>query len=538
MTEPLSQPLQQLLDTFATDHLEGGTASEASHTLCRAVSGSPWLAQLMNRALTEGHLKKLDILPEDDPAGGSYRDGTIRLRLEDFDPERVSNLLWVLAHETQHALFDDAARTRQIEQDFFDQVKALAASDGSKHDYTPILAGYRAFRAEDEARAEIAGWNAVVSYWRQENPVITFAEVADKTQNSTAGIIDDEGTDGHPQLSLKPGLTLNPDLSMSDSETNVQAMTEYYFNRPGRAGGGLGHHKDSNYSNYYLGDKIDAICGIEAIQQQRTPDREPPQLILGMQQLHLSERSLERNGRYLGGEGKQCRYFDSDEPDRPYYFDHTDQTHEYIPNEPDGTRLPTPVEPLDNTEVQGGSFEHGDVLPRSDEALPEETPEPDVQPEPDISPSVQRLKDDLDEQLKPKLLATGCCSELHADAMVAEGVKRCVEQGAESVVCAGIDEGHNRLVLQTDKKYNGLLVYDSIEASRVEPEQTLREADRLARGEQEQQRQQIQEQAIQLDAEFLEQQEQQQTQQQAQQQQEFVHRLVREQEDRIMRTGV
>ena len=46
--------------------------------------------------------------------------------------------------------------------------------------------------------------------------------------------------------------------------------------------------------------------------------------------------------------------------------------------------------------------------------------------------------------------------------------------------------------------------------SRADPEQTLREANRLAHGEQEQQVQQTQEQEIQLDAEFLEQQQQQQ----------------------------
>ena len=156
-------------------------------------------------------------------------------------------------------------------------------------------------------------------------------------------------------------------------------------------------------------------------------------------------------------------------------------------------------------------------------------PQADDLPEPTLSPTVQCLKDDLDGQLKPKLLATGCCSEQHADAMIAEGVRRCVEHGAESVVLAGINEDRNQLVLQTDKKTGGLLAYDAIAASRADPEQTLREADRLARGEQEQQ---MQEQELQLDDEFQEQQ-QQQEQQAQEQQQAFVLQLVRQREEEM-----
>ena len=526
MSDVLSPQLNQLLQTFATDHLEGGTTSTAYQTLHLAVSSSPWLILQMDMALADGRLKKLDILEEDSPRGAEYGSGTIRIKLNDLrDPNDLNFLIKSLGHETQHALFDDKQAELAWKR-FAEKVEILAASKELEHDYTQALKEILGHRAENEARAEIAGWNAVVSYERTQNPNITFDELAKATESFSSVFITNDRSVEPITYTLKPGLTLNADLSMDDSSANIQAMTEYYYYAlPLQSG--FGHHEDSDYSNDYAAPLIDQICWKEQEYQQKTPDREPPHLLLDMQGLHLSERLLERNGLYLGGEDRQCRYFTTDEPNRAHYFDHTGQTHEHSPNLPDGTRLPPPPElspearnsyTTDESGTPAGPFELGRVLPPPDEKLPESPV--DERTEPVLSPTVQRLKDDLDEQLKPKLMATGCCREHHADAMVAEGVKRCVERGAESIVFTGIDEKRNLLVLQTDKGHDGLVVYDAIAASRKDPEQTLHEAEQMVCGKQTQQiQEQDREQEKQLDFEYLDQQAQQLVQQQELQQQ-------------------
>lgn len=102
------------------------------------------------------------------------------------------------------------------------------------------------------------------------------------------------------------------------------------------------------------------------------------------------------------------------------------------------------------------------------------------------TPLLQGFKDQLDEQLKPKLLAAGC-SEKIADAMIAVGVEKCAGiKGAENIAFAGVDKEHNRIVIQTDAKL-GLVAYDAIAASKADPTQTLASAEQTLQQQQEQQ---------------------------------------------------
>ena len=104
------------------------------------------------------------------------------------------------------------------------------------------------------------------------------------------------------------------------------------------------------------------------------------------------------------------------------------------------------------------------------------------------SPQLQAFKDQLDEQLKPKLLAAGC-SEKVADAMIAVGVEKCAGmKGAEQIAFVGIDKDNNRIVIQTDAK-PGTIAFDAIAASKADPAQTLASAEQTLQQQQETQQQ-------------------------------------------------
>src|SRR3546814_3076753 len=75
---------------------------------------------------------------------------------------------------------------------------------------------------EDEAKAEIAGWNALLSLEKQHNPRAGLVQMH-RTQNDR--VLDFIEQDQITQLiHSKPGLTFNPDGSLSQTPANVAAM--------------------------------------------------------------------------------------------------------------------------------------------------------------------------------------------------------------------------------------------------------------------------------------------------------------------------
>lgn len=62
----------------------------------------------------------------------------------------------------------------------------------------------------------------------------------------------DESRTMPPVYTLKPNLTLNSDMTLSPTPANIEAMGANYFDKtPKQAGQGFGHHRNSDYVNYY-----------------------------------------------------------------------------------------------------------------------------------------------------------------------------------------------------------------------------------------------------------------------------------------------
>src|SRR5690606_28754927 len=89
----------------------------------------------------------------------------------------VTDLTFVLGHEVQHGL--NAANKAAARTVFLGRVAQIAQHGGPSYDYTVAIDGYQQAARHDEARAHIAGWNALLSREKQANPSANLTEMLD-----------------------------------------------------------------------------------------------------------------------------------------------------------------------------------------------------------------------------------------------------------------------------------------------------------------------------------------------------------------------
>lgn len=138
---------------------------------------------------------------------------------------------FVLGHEIQHS-FNHAAKS-QATSTFLSDIGNQAKVKGPVHDYTNELHAYIQAGREDEAKAEIAGWNALLSLKRQGNPNANGVDLMLTTTTSrTEDFIERDPTSAVPKAIIRPGLAFNQDGSLSQTPGNIAAMGQHYFDRP------------------------------------------------------------------------------------------------------------------------------------------------------------------------------------------------------------------------------------------------------------------------------------------------------------------
>jgi hypothetical protein len=152
---------------------------------------------------------------------------------------------------------------------------------------------------------------------------------------------------------LKPNLTLNADMSLSETPANIEAMGHNYFDKaPGKVG--IGYRGNSDYVNYYAAAAISYAAQVDSTHAKPHKGVEP-RMIVDMNRLGLSEKLLEENGLFLGrGSPAPKPYLDSSQtPHTPRSFDHTHQSHTHSPVAPsDGSRTPADPEHPDHAMLQ------------------------------------------------------------------------------------------------------------------------------------------------------------------------------------------
>jgi hypothetical protein len=242
------------------------------------MNGSPALASELKRAATtpdpqnsqQRILEHFAFTPPGEGVGGSFSAPTHTMNLVSESlatstpgsPQHynVHDLTFVIGHEVQHGFNAQAAAQRDAI--FVHDVRALAATPGPIHDYTALVEQHIQTNREDEAKAEIAGWNALRSRVDHDSGSVSLSALQKLAPRRANDFIDS------PNGTLQPrsNVTLNPDLTMTATPANIAAMGYNYFDRPvlpqpgdNRQAMALGHNGVSDYANRSAGWALQVI---------------------------------------------------------------------------------------------------------------------------------------------------------------------------------------------------------------------------------------------------------------------------------------
>ena len=332
---------------------------EMVNNLQSTINGSPTLAQEMKKAVTPPGPGQAAPLQHFAPLSGTVAGGTYdgATKTKSLPPSSLAvpssrfnsvDMTFVLGHETQHA-FNHAGMTT-ASQSFNTEALQIAQSNSLAHDYTEPIGKLTQASREDEAIAQIAGWNALLSRQQQITPSAGLYDML-RTRNFR---IDDFVEPGLAPNSAqpRPGLTFNPDATLSPTPANIAAAGQYYFDKPpkGTPGvpenqtTGIGFHGDSDYRNYYGAIAVGAAINAERDFAQPVNGHRP-NMQVDMSRLGLREDLMERNGITIGKDpGTPQPYHDTSQlPPAPHHFDHTDtppgtpNSHQHVPVIPGAT---------------------------------------------------------------------------------------------------------------------------------------------------------------------------------------------------------
>ncbi|MDP9899973.1 hypothetical protein [Variovorax ginsengisoli] len=326
------------------------------------INGSPVLAQEIKKAVTPPEPGQEAPLQHFTPlsgtvAGGTYNGNTKTMSLppsslavppDQFAKFGSADMTFVLGHEVQHA-FNHAASIEAY-RSLDTETRQIAQSNRLAHDYTEPIGKLIQASREDEASAQIAGWNALLSRQRQITPSAGLGEML-KTENSR--VLDFvELNKAIKSAQPRSGLTFNPDATLSPTPANIAAAGQYYFDKPpkGTPGApenqttGIGFHGDSDYRNYYGAIAMGAAINAE-LDFAQPVNGHRPNMQVDMSRLGLREDLMERNGITIGKDpGTPQPYNDTSQlPPVPHHFDHTDtppgtpNSHQHVPVIPGAT---------------------------------------------------------------------------------------------------------------------------------------------------------------------------------------------------------
>lgn len=339
--------LQEMSLRFAQDP---GVTADMSRNLQSTFNGSPALVDQTLLRVQSGDLKHL-ALHTQGVAGGSYSPGTQTMNLTasslQFSSQTAmaldqqQNLTFVLGHELQHG--ENRHAKAQAVQAASAEMHRVARDNNPVNDYTSGISMWQQASREDEAKAHIAGWNALLSHVKESsgNPNAGYAQVWTQVNGqSRSRVIDFLELDATGNPTPKPNLSFNPDGTLTPTAANVAATGQHYFDQPPKGAPnvapqntmGIGHHGDSDYSNTTGAAALSHAIEIErriAIPKHGAAS----QMHVNMRQLHLNEVLIERNGLDLKVDtGIRQAYFDtSTQPPAQAHFDHTKTTNAYVP---------------------------------------------------------------------------------------------------------------------------------------------------------------------------------------------------------------
>lgn len=334
----LSKKSLEILDNFRK---QLNVEDEHYQTLVSAITTSPLLTERFNLAVENKYLTGLKAQSPNENAGGGFHPDTreISLPLNSLTENANKNsMIFVLAHEIQHSF--NHQETQNATDRFLRDIQTQAQQSGIR-DYTDEIQVLITANRKDEASAEIAGFNAVISATKGETTNLSLEDLYDSTPYMH-DFINENKTDIGYSYSLKPNLILNKDMMLSttteDLPKNLEAMGRHYFDKS-REETRLGYCEPDigckpndyvDYTNYYATWMVGRVIDAE---RRHNPDSKEP-LVLDMQKLKLTEEMLEENGLFIE-DRKPMPYKDiGQNPPFVGRFDHTGSgknQYQYVP---------------------------------------------------------------------------------------------------------------------------------------------------------------------------------------------------------------
>ncbi len=313
---------------------------------------SPVLSTEFSESAQKGDVKAIQ-LSKDPHSAGDFNDAN-KSRAVEVHGDLLSNkrevsryeATWVLGHELKHSLNMD---TRQADYKELDASLRLAMQGNTPHDITAIAQKFLEGRKVDEAKSEIAGYNATVSALNHNYPNhgegATLRQIYDANRERASEFLEVKTIDGQPVVTPKPGITLNKDHSASETPENIQAVGKSFFDRKPdlKHDEGLGRSGDSDYRNFYGAYVVSRAAQLNRFYQPGEQQSPEPSLRLDMAKLGLDRKQLMDNGVDLGGNQRPFTFIDMSHG-RPSFVElvHTGSPGQQSPLAP---RLDDPAHP-------------------------------------------------------------------------------------------------------------------------------------------------------------------------------------------------
>ncbi|WP_420009117.1 XVIPCD domain-containing protein [Xanthomonas sacchari] len=349
--------------TYLDAHQQSQPVTQDMVTNLQAtINSSPTLANEMQRAVTtvdsntspDGQRRMLleNFAPlSGTVAGGTFNPADKTMSIppttlgqppSQFNRYDATDLTFVLGHETQHA-FNQVSMAAAYRQ-FDEAAKAIARDNNPINDYTLPIEQLVASNRQDEAKAQIAGWNALLDRVKQRNPGADLTSMM-TLRNSRLDDFVEPNPSNIRQAQAKPGLSFNTDGSLPMTPENIAKQASYYFDKspkgtPGLSPSqttGIGYHGDSDYPNYYGAGAVSRAIAVDRAYAHPVGGV-APQMHLNMQRLHFNETLLERNGITLPQATATTpqEYWDtSSTPPTRGLLQHTRDSHQHISPTPE-----------------------------------------------------------------------------------------------------------------------------------------------------------------------------------------------------------
>jgi len=288
---------------------QASLSHSAVRDLREAIESSPYLSDVMVKAIDAGHLRRIAFDPPSNE-GGHYdaESRTISINASILDRpnqvERVDQLTAILGHETGHALMARSTylSANRLSYELEHSIKQAAQYGEQTADATGPAAIFVAASRRNEGFAELVGMNAVASRVTATHPGVGLAKVLQRLDPTTQCVANGELAAGiqlgHDFMQRTGGTTLSP---------AVEAVSVCQFDR---SAGSLGELGASNYNAYYLSYVVSTGAGM--LRERSQPSSGTlPYLGLNFDSLGSSAAEIERVGVPLGGQGKIFNLMDT-----------------------------------------------------------------------------------------------------------------------------------------------------------------------------------------------------------------------------------